>query len=100
MLINPTPGRVVWYHAAAHEREMSNYSDVPLAAHIAFVFNERLVNLMVIDFEGNPRGRNSVPLLQEGDPKPSDAYCYCEWMPYQRGQAEKTAQLEKQLAAG
>lgn len=37
-------------------------------------------------------------LLQDNDRAPKDA-AYCEWMPFQKGQAAKTEQLERQAGA-
>lgn len=87
-MIEPTPGRVVWYHPA-NEHDAKALSVSPgatLAAHVAYVHNSRLVNLMVIDTNGNPHSGTSVQLLQDDD-KPMAGASYCEWMPYQKGQA-------------
>lgn len=95
-MIIPTVGRVVWYHCA--EGDIIPHTDVqPLAAHIAFVHDDSLVNLMVIDSNGNPHSRAKVPLTQPGDPQPLDT-AWCMWMPYQVGQAAKTEEVIK--AAG
>jgi hypothetical protein len=37
-------------------------------------------------------------LIQDGDERPDG--CFAEWMPYQKGQAAKTEQLENTLASG
>ena len=92
-MIKPTVGRVVWYTPGMGHpwRE-----DAPLAAIVAKVHNDTLVNLMVIDSAGNPHGRPGVELCH-GETRPSGAE-YCEWMPYQKGQAAKTEELEKKAA--
>jgi hypothetical protein len=79
-MIAPSVGRVVWYHPTSpHEQ--------PLAAHIAFVHAENLVNLMVIDKNGKPYPAAAVTLWQEGEPRVAPSIAYCEWMPYQKAVA-------------
>lgn len=87
-MITPTVGRVVWYHAPS-----STLDAQPQAAIIAFVHSDRLVNLHVIDANGVASGATSVVLVQEGDTAPAAGF-YCEWMPYQKGQAAKTEAVE------
>ena len=48
------------------------------------------MNLAVFDSNGTPHSRTSVPLVQEGEDKLEHGY-FCEWMPYQVGQAAKAA---------
>lgn len=60
----------------------------PFSASVAYVWSDRLVNLTVSDHDGNTQSRTSVPLVQEGDVPPAGGR-YCEWMPYQVGQAKK-----------
>jgi hypothetical protein len=96
MKIQPTHGRVVLYHPSDFDRRvMTIESSKPLAAIIAHVVNDDVVNLCVFDSWGMPYGRQSVR-LHHGD-GPCDAASYCEWMPYQKGQAAKTEALEAQL---
>lgn len=89
-MIEPTCGRVVWYRPNEHDAKELGSGAQPLAAHVAYVHGPRMVNLMVIDPNGNPHSRTSVTLLQEGDALMQGA-SYCEWMPYQVGQAKKHA---------
>lgn len=89
-MITPTVGRVVLFHQAVPH-------DQPYAATIAYVHSDRMVNLSVVDHSGVQFGTTSVPLLQDGDPVPENGY-YCEWMPYQKGQAAKAEELEKKLS--
>jgi hypothetical protein len=56
-----------------------------------------MVNLMVIDEAGAPHSETSVYLRQDGSDTPQ--HNYCEWMPYQKGQAAKTEALEAKLAS-
>lgn len=89
-MIKPTVGRVVHYrpigvNGPAH------------AAIIACVHNDTCVNLAVFDANGSPYSRASVKLLHD-DMNPSiPEGGYAEWMPYQKGQAAKTEELEKAL---
>lgn len=103
MVISPTPGRVVWYYPTPWPASQQNSdplvfnTDQPFAAIVASVRSDRLVNLMVIDPNGNPHARASITLMQDGDAVPATPYC--AWMPYQKGQAAKheaaTAALAK-----
>jgi hypothetical protein len=97
-MIRPTVGRVVWYRP--NGREELNVLDPaqPLAAIVAFVHGDKMVNLSVIDHVGQRHAVERVVLLQEGD-NPSAGH-YCEWMPYQKGQAARTEQLEQQRGGG
>lgn len=91
-MIQPTVGRVVWYRQVG-SLELEQWSEQPMAATVAFVYSDRMVNLSVTDHAGQQHAVTSVPLVQEGDPKPLGSYC--EWMPYQKGQAAKTEQAER-----
>lgn len=97
-MIEPTNGRILWYHPAPDEQ--ITHGTQPLAAIVCHVWYSRMVNLRVFDSNGNGASRTSVMLVQEGDVVPSSSYC--TWMPYQVGQAERTRQAEKNaaLAAG
>lgn len=93
-MIKPTVGRVVWYHpgAGADSYMVRNGAD-PMAAIVTAVHSDTLVNLVVFDANGIPNSRTSVRLIQEGEGvEPSDRYC--EWMPFQKGQAAKTEHAE------
>lgn len=100
-MITPTVGRVVWFHPSINTGEAGfayHGGGQPLAAIIAHVQGDRMVNLTVFDSNGVPHGRTSVRLLQGDEPHtPPNGY-YCEWMPYQKGQAAKTEALEQKLA--
>jgi hypothetical protein len=93
-MIKPTVGRVVWYR---NPEEMSEEGP-RLAGLVAAVLADGLmVNLTVFDYFGVPRGHENVVMWQgEGDPPTRE---YCEWMPYQKGQAAKTEALEDRLAS-
>lgn len=89
-MIAPTVGRVVWYRP-------DDGTDQRFAAHVAKVHDDATVNLMVIDPAGIPFAKQFVTLVQDGAvPQPGE----CEWMPYQKGQAARTEQLERQIGTG
>ena len=94
-MIKPTVGRVVLFTPAKSD-PMATIDGQPCAAIIAGVFSDTCVNLAVFDANGANHSRTSVPLIQDDNPKP-DGY-YAEWMPYQKGQAAKTEELEKKLS--
>lgn len=95
--IPPTIGRVVWFHPSESTGEAGfsrHGNDYPYAAIVAHVHSDRLVNLTVFDANGVPHSRTSVELVQDGDAIPVYGY-YCEWMPYQKGQAAKAEVADK-----
>ena len=100
-IIKPTVGRVVWFHPSelTGEAGFARHKDgQPYAAIIARVFDfDALVNLTVFDANGHAHSRTSVPVVQDGASVPGSGY-YCEWMPYQKGQAAKTEAAEKDAA--
>jgi hypothetical protein len=70
-MVHFTPGT---YDAIAHAEQ-------PLAATVAYVWHDRLVNLSVLDFNGVPNSRTSVPLLQDDAVAPEGSpYClFPDW---------------------
>lgn len=91
-MITPTIGRIVWFWNSPQLRTLQ-----PEAAIIAYVHNDAMVNLGVFRDNGNCSGFTSVELWHgEGEPP---AGAYCEWMPYQKGQAAKNDALELAAAA-
>lgn len=93
-VIKPTPGRVVWFHGPRDGRMALNGSE-PCAALICYVWSDDMVNLVVFDHNGVPHSRTSV---QTKEVLGANAAAWWEWMPYQKGQAAKTEELEEQLA--
>lgn len=90
-MIKPTIGRVVWFTPSKNSTQPGFVAgDQKLAALIAYVHSDKMVNLAVFDANGNSHSVCSVELIQEGYPKDSNGF-YCEWMPYQIGQAAKHA---------
>lgn len=86
-MIKPTVGRVVWYHADRFAQTM--------AAIVSYVASDGRINIAFFDLNGVAGNRTSVRLVQDGEPAPGGEYC--EWMPYQKGQAAKTEALEARL---
>ena len=81
-MIEPTVGRLVHYRPDyAHT--------APLAALVVGVHDARSVNLTVFNDDGSISPALEVTLLQDDDTPPHDRP-YAEWMPFQKGQAQKT----------
>lgn len=112
-VITPTVGRKVWYRPSAWDctgpGAMQTANDPihatgkqPLDATIIAVWGDRMVNVLVTDIVGKQFPATSVTLLQPGDAPSLDKDGkpigrYVEWMPYQVGQAEKTAATEESI---
>lgn len=89
-MIQPTIGRVVWYHPPFVAD--SGINEKTFAALVCHVWSDTCVNLAVFDSNGVSSSETSVLLFQGDSERPSGKYC--EWMPYQKGQAAKTEALE------
>jgi ribulose-5-phosphate 4-epimerase/fuculose-1-phosphate aldolase len=91
-MIKPTVGRVVhfWEVEPTEGRQ-------PQAAIVAHVHSDFLVNLCVINGDGTTEARQEVTLYQGDSDRPRAPYA--EWMPYQIGQAAKTEEALRQVAA-
>lgn len=93
-MIKPTVGRVVWFTPSKGPSAFMGPDflmlpgDQPCAAMVTYVWNDRLVNLVVFDHYGKSFGKTSVQLVQDNDALPPAGY-FAEWMPYQVGQAKK-----------
>lgn len=103
-IIPPSVGRKVWFRlngivelerprfgtetAPVRSRPHAVEFNQPLDATVVYVWNDRMVNLHILDHYGSPFIATSVKLLQEGDTPPQFGF-YAEWMPYQLGQAKK-----------
>ena len=97
-MIKPTIGRKVWYWPSELDKGSMSVRDnkQPLDATIVFVATDNLVNLCVLDHIGRPFCRPEVLLLQvQADA--DEIRPFAEWMPYQKGQAAKTEQLQEKL---
>ncbi len=99
-MITPINGRIVWFTPSRQPSHHVVQHDplVPLAAIVAHVWGDRMVNLVVFDSNGRMHAETSVPLLQDDDPKLEEGR-FCSWMPYQKGQAAKAEALEEKLGA-
>ncbi|MCC6172091.1 MAG: hypothetical protein IT481_08685 [Gammaproteobacteria bacterium] len=99
-MITPTVGRVMWYRPGEQLGALVQHDAAqPMVAHVCYVWNDNLVNLLVIDHAGVRHARTSVPVVQGGSPYTAGPSPYCEWMPYQKGQAAKAEALEAKLGA-
>lgn len=95
--IKPTVGRVLHFfpstlYMAGRKLAFGDPSQ-PLAAVIAYVHSDKMVNLTVWDQNGLQFDVCSVQLVQDGDTVPLGSF-YAAWMDYQKGQAAKTDELE------
>lgn len=95
--ITPTIGRIVWFHPGPGDDIEQASDGQPLAAIVARVWSPTMINLGVFDVSGKTQPRTSV-LLWQGDGDRPSGHPYCEWMPYQLGQAK--AHLDQTLVAG
>jgi hypothetical protein len=89
-MITPTIGRKVWYRPNPLDSVARNSLTQPMDATIVYVWHDRCVNLVVHDHAGNTHLRPST-LLMQGDESYDPVQSYCEWMPFQQGQAKAQA---------
>lgn len=87
-MISPTVGRVVLFHPESGKTH---------AAIVTYVWSDHMVNLAAFNENGEGYPATSVTLAQPEDTTTTSRYC--EWMPYQKGQAAKTEALEAALKA-
>jgi len=92
-MIKPTIGRQLWFW----RQDPALGNEQPQAATVAFVHNDRCVNVQIINHAGVAYPLSSVKLLQDDDVPPARGVGFCTWMPYQKGQAAKTEALEAQV---
>lgn len=98
MNIRPTVGRVVLFVAAAGDTLFRQaFSGEALAAQIAHVHEDGSINVSVLDRDGNAHARQRVHLVQPDDTFKPEDQSYCEWMPYQKGQAPASDQVQSKL---
>lgn len=106
-VIKPTVGRKVWYRpqktdvmGALPMNVMGPHNEPaagqPLDATVIAVHGDRMINVLVTDAAGRQYPVLSCTLLQPGDEPARDHEGkligrYCEWMPYQVGQAQASA---------
>jgi hypothetical protein len=95
-MIKPTIGRMVWYWPDGRKRP-TTYQ--PLSAQIAFVHNDQIINIGYLDENGRAHNATGVWLAQDGGVEADESTPYCEWMPYQKGQAARTEAAEAKAAS-
>ena len=86
-MIKPTVGRMVWFYKYGQTQVDAN--EQPMAAIIAHVWNDNMINIAYFDSNGIAHNQTSVYLVQEGEANPPNPTAFCVWMPYQIGQAKK-----------
>lgn len=99
--IMPTVGRIVHFrNGPGCLTRIPTAKDCDhLAAIVTGVTDEgRHINVAVFDVLGTHHRLQYIPLIQDGE-VPADTMYYCTWMPYQKGQAVKTEEAERALAA-
>lgn len=100
-MIIPSVGRKVWFrlNGAGAGLNIKTNGDQPVDATIVYVHSNTAINIAGFDHEGTPFKATLVPIIDSvrGDPKPT-AGIYCEWMPYQVGQAKSSADDNAKVA--
>lgn len=90
-VITPTVGRKVWFYSGNCQTPPAGFTTYPgdqaCDATVVFVYNDRMVNLLVIDHIGRTYAIPSVRLVQPGDAEVDARSHRAEWMPYQVKQA-------------
>lgn len=93
-IIPPTIGRKVWFRPngvnVIGNKLLQVFDDSQaLDATVVCVADAQTVNLLVVDHAGVTHAAPNIRLVQPqaGDLTPPEGTCYCEWMPYQVGQA-------------
>ena len=88
-MIDPTIGRVVWYHPKPHQGDPPPlFPELPYVALIAGIQPTGLLNLAIWNHAGFGFQHQGVILRQDDEPvEQGDA----EWMPYQKGIAAKSS---------
>lgn len=95
MKIQPTVGRMIWYHPDDTYPGVRPADGQPLSATIAAVNEDGTLNLGTFDAIGGAIDRQNVPLIQDVEDIPTVGQ-YAEWMPYQMGQAKLQVQATEQ----
>lgn len=93
-MIPVTVGRVVW----VRNRSGSIDPKQPEKADVVYVHSDICVNVAGYDANGTPFVLTSLTLDQGQPIDPS--WPRAEWMPYQKGQAAKTEELERTVREG
>lgn len=91
-MIKPTVGRVIWVIRPGYTMDITQ----PEVGLITYVHGDRCINVVGFNHNGTPFSLTSLPLVQDDEPKPEGSFAV--WMPYQKGQAAKTEELERRHA--
>ena len=91
-MIEPTVGRILYLWPSASEKARNGE---PIAAIVSAVVNDSRVTVTAFPASG-PRVYENIQLVHPDDTYPV-AGPFCEWMPYQIGQAAKTEELQAKL---
>lgn len=75
-MTKPTVGRIVWYHPPPSDPGAA--TNAPLAAIIAYVWSDTLINLAVFDTNGGTYNKTSVVFIDE-ETAPDRPFGYAEW---------------------
>jgi len=90
--VEPTIGRIVWYRGK---------DNAVRAAIVTYVWSQFLINLQVFGKDQNDTEAGIHTSVTHGDIEHEPSCCPSwSWMPYQKGQAAKTEQLEQKLVSG
>lgn len=84
-VIQPSIGSPVlfWESGAKRALAANNPSIQPEDAGVCYVWNDRMVNLSVVNSNGFSRPETSITLVQPDDPWNETTGPHCSWMPYQ-----------------
>ena len=89
VVIQPTIGRQVWLWLDQQHKKHGQ----PFAATVVYVNSVRDINVHALDNSGQPAAYVGITLVQPGDKLPLTG-AFCEWMPYQIGQAAQAGGAE------
>lgn len=88
-VITPSIGRQLWFWSSGAKRAAADSDSAvqPEAATVVYVWDDRTMNLTVLDAKGRARVVRSAQLVQPEDPWNESTGAHAQWMPYQVGQA-------------
>jgi len=90
--VTPSIGRIVWYRGQ---------DNIVRAAIVTHVWSQFLINLHAFGKDQNDPEAGIHTSVTHGDIEHEPSCCPSwSWMPYQKGQAAKTEQLEQKLVSG
>jgi hypothetical protein len=99
-MIKPTVGNIVLFTPLETDVNAFSATNQPLAAIIAHVWSDNMVNLAIFDGNGLAFNRISVPFIQDGDPAILAGGFYCQPWTYREIKADETADLKDSDSAG